>query len=499
MKIQLLQFRSSFLLCFVIVITSTILLFAAQSQTNKAGQPSSENPPISINLDKAIKLNLPQLQTDLQAETFHTSDGKEGWALQIPGNHPIATPAYNKGMIFVGGGYASHEFYAFDAATGKIRWQIKTSDDGPSAAVVEDGCVAFNTESCTVIVVAENTGKLLWQEWLGDPLMSQPAISQGRLFIAYPAGQRGNSTNSKLPPTGHRLLCADLKTGRHIWEQAITADVISAPVVEGNQIFFTCFDGTSFCLSNTDGSVVWKIQNFGTSAPIIVDGQLLMTSKETRSGAEFEGLVRMEAQLGKAKDKQLLSANKADYLDAKNGGGVAMSAASQASLDSSVGFNGGAPVAANLNVAAKNVGISTVAGGWAFQGSRASVSRGQVLNAQGRFINSIAAKNGAENWRAEITGAGISAGKQIFSPPSLGSSNMYLCGLQGYLLSLRQDDGNVNFAYKLEHQITFQPTLAEGNIYFGTVDGILVCLKTNSKDADGWYAWGGNAQHNKKW
>ncbi len=426
MKVHFLRLRLQILITFALFLSLTILLSGGRAQPNKANQTSSEKPTISINLDKALKLNLPPLQAELQAKTFQTTDGKEGWALQISGNHPIATPAYDKGMIFIGGGYASHEFYAFDAATGKIRWQIKTSDDGPSAAVVEDGCVAFNTESCTVIVVAEETGKLLWQEWLGDPLMSQPAISQGRLFIAYPAGQRGNSTNSKLPPTGHRLLCADLKTGRHIWEQAITADVISAPVVEGNQLFFTCFDGTSFCLSNTDGSVVWKKQNFGTSAPIIVDGQLLMTSKENRGGEEFEGLMRMEAQGGKAKDKQLLVARKADYLDAKNGGGVAMSAASQASLDSSVGFTGSAPEAANLTVASKNVGISTVAGGWAFQGSRASVSHGQILNAQGRFINSIAAKNGAEIWRAEISGSGISAGEQVFSPPSLGSSNMYL-------------------------------------------------------------------------
>jgi hypothetical protein len=57
-------------------------------------------------------------------------------------------------------------------------------DDGPTAAVVEDGCVAFNTESCTVIVAETKTGKVIWQEWLGDPLMSQPAISKSRLYIA---------------------------------------------------------------------------------------------------------------------------------------------------------------------------------------------------------------------------------------------------------------------------------------------------------------------------
>jgi hypothetical protein len=117
---------------------------------------------------------------------------------------------------------------------------MHTSDDGPTAAVVEDGCVAFNTESCTVIVADALTGKLLWQEWLGDPLMSQPAIAKGKLFMAHPVGPHNGGQQSNGPgqfssaavaqakkpttqkssnlssKTSHRLLCADLKTGKHV-------------------------------------------------------------------------------------------------------------------------------------------------------------------------------------------------------------------------------------------------------------------------------------------
>ena len=113
--------------------------------------------------------------------------------------------------------------------------------------LVENGCVAFNTESCTVIVADALTGKLLWQEWLGDPLMSQPAIARGRLFMAYPVGQRkggqqinapGQQANTSIqqaqaspahntnaPPhkTSHRLLCAEPKAYREglcVWTTA---------------------------------------------------------------------------------------------------------------------------------------------------------------------------------------------------------------------------------------------------------------------------------------
>lgn len=496
------KFRIPF---FVIVgLSLPLTLWAIATRQNKPPSPAPLASSRQINLAEAIKVKLPPLAAELQPQRFHTPDGQAGWALQIPGHRPIATPAYANGVLFVGGGYGSHEFYAFEAATGKVKWQIKTSDDGPSAAVVEDGCVAFNTESCTVIVVAADTGKLLWQEWLGDPLMSQPAIAEGKLFIAYPAGQRGQkashlSPTRKLPAQGHRLLCADLKTGRHLWEQAITADVISAPVVEGKQLFFTCFDGTSFCLNVADGAIVWQKQNAATSAPVIAEGQLLVTMKEARTGQEYEGLKRLDAQQGHERDKKLLAAGKAEYLAKSKGGGGALSVQAQETLDASVGFGGGAPAAANLSAAAKNVGVATVAGGWAYQGSRAALSRGQVLNAQGRFINALAARTGAETWRAEIVGEGLTASQQVFTPPALGAVNLYLCGLQGYVLSLRQQDGKLNFAYHFETQIAFQPALAKGSLYFGTVDGKLICLTPQAPDADGWYAWGGNAQHNKKW
>src|SRR6266478_2244017 len=142
---------------------------------------------LRIDLSKAMKVNLPATSRDLEAASFGTPDGRSGWVLRLPGGRPIATPAYADGMLFVGGGYGTHEFYALDSETGRVIWKIQTGDDGPTAAVVADGMVAFNTESCTLVVVEERRGRVIWQEWLGDPLMSQPAIDKGVLFMAHPA------------------------------------------------------------------------------------------------------------------------------------------------------------------------------------------------------------------------------------------------------------------------------------------------------------------------
>ncbi|MFL6333006.1 MAG: PQQ-binding-like beta-propeller repeat protein, partial [Pyrinomonadaceae bacterium] len=281
---------------------------AGQASPPKEARKVAETPQtVRIDLSKAVKVSLPKPAHDLQPASFRTDDGREGWVVRIPGGRPLATPAYSKGRLFVGGGYGSHEFYAFEAKTGRLVWKTNTGDDGPTAAVIEDGLVAFNTESCTLVVVDEQTGKMVWQEWLGDPLMSQPAVSKGRLYMAYPGGGRGpaqqqnmanhtgQSAAAHIPPQpvqgapkkegtqdeqesgSHRLLCADLKTGRHLWERAISSDVISAPVISDGHVYATTFDGTSYSFDAATGELIWKKENAGTSAPVVVGDDVHIT------------------------------------------------------------------------------------------------------------------------------------------------------------------------------------------------------------------------------
>lgn len=474
----------------------------APAAVGKAADSAGKVAPQRIDLSAAVNVNLPATARDLAAASFETPDGRAGWVLRLPGGRPIATPAYADGMLFVGGGYGSHEFYAVDAETGKIIWQIQTGDDGPTAAVVADGMVAFNTESCTLVVVDERRGRVIWQEWLGDPLMSQPAIDKGVLFMAHPANTGRAVKPMEFHPRpaspggSHRLLAAELSTGRHIWEQQISGDVITAPVISDGTVYFTTFDGTSYALNAADGSVVWVKANAATSAPVIANGQLYETRKGQAGKDTIEGLARVDAQKGEARDKDLIARSKADYLKAGSGGGVALSAQAATSLDSAVGF-AAAPPSAKLKEANGAVGVNSVVGAWAYQGSRAAVSRGQILNAQGNYINSVRASDGKQSWQAEVVNGRTAASGQVFSPPAVGRDYLYLAGAAGYLVSVRQSDGGVGFSYAMKAPIAFQPALAKGNVYAGTSDGRLICLKTGNKDADGWYAWGGNAQHNK--
>jgi outer membrane protein assembly factor BamB len=467
-----------------------------------------------INLGEAIDLGLPATPNPLERVRYGAADGREGWMLKLPESRPIATPAYDDGVLFFGGGYGAYEFYAIDARTAELLWKITTADDGPTAAVVSDGHVAFNTESCTVMVCEAKSGRVVWEEWLGDPLMGQPAIAGDRLFIAYPADQakpllrpnmsldekreaireaKLNSTRGKMH---HRLLCTELRTGQHLWEQEITGDVITAPVVEGPQVFLTCYDGTSFCLNVEDGAVIWKRHDRGTAAPLVVGDEVRGSEKVRSPGGIFQKSSRRRRTSGEERPDVNPKLHRSPYLMKQREGGSSLRGAMAMKLDGSVGFSS-KPSSAKLEAAEEHIGVGRVASAWAYQGSRSAYAKGRIFTNEGSRVSSVRDGEDRSDWEAEAAGAGVDMDDQIFLPPALGREFVYLTSLYGHAVSLHQERGDVDLLYKTGRGISFQPCLAQGRMYFGTAQGELVCIETGSDDADGWYMWGGNAQHNK--
>ena len=186
----------------------------------------------------------------------------------------------------------------------------------------------------------------------------------------------------------------------------------------------------------------------------------------------------------------------ADYLSEKKSGGVGLDKDTLQNLDATVGFSQ-APSSAKLHMAKEHIGTGNVSSAWAYQGSRASYSKGRIHNAQGLHLNCLKASDGTHSWRARSKSSRIGGDDQVFCPPSVGQENLYVCSTIGHLLSLDQESGEVGFLYGTNHPIAFQAALAKGAMYVGTSNGMLLSLETGNDDADGWYMWGGNAQHNK--
>jgi Ca-activated chloride channel family protein len=465
---------------------------------------------------------------------FKAKDGsKKGWKVVIPGDRSLATPAVVDGKVFVGGGFGSHEFYAFDAKTGKLLWQYRTSDDGPTAAVVDDGYVSFNTESCELEILTL-AGKPVWKKWLGDPLMSMPAIAGGRLLMAFP-DSRGDRH--------HYLACFDLKTGKEFWRKRIAGEIITAPVIDDEQVFLATLEGTLYCFHAKDGMLAWTEKNKNaTSSPTIWDGRCWFSRREERKtkkdGKELRQQteqVAVRAMDEKAVVRNLTATSRmADYLDyAKRSGGLmggyggfggsAKEAASQ-KADASVGFDGGGigltspdgpgPNAgggkgdAKISQAMGNLGQASVHGVWSYQGSKPLLYKGRLYAAMGDALLCVDPKTERIIWQRTFhpeknkesgKGKGDEAGSLLdatVSPPALVNDKAMVATGHGEVVCVSAGTGDVLWKAMIGESAIFQPAVAEGRVYVSTESGSLYCIETGDPKDDGWLMWGANAAHN---
>jgi Ca-activated chloride channel family protein len=473
-----------------------------------AGQPPANGQVGDVNVPPGKAGPIPVVQPPV---AFTSKEGKKGWKVVIPGNRPLATPAVVDGKVLVGGGFGSHEFYAFDAKTGKKLWLYRTGDDGPTAAAVEDGYIAFNTESCELEIITMD-GKRVWKKWLGDPLMSMPAISQGKVYMSYPDSKGDHK---------HYLACFDLKTGKQYWKQPVPGDTITAPVIAKHKIYVATLDGTISCFHEQDGKLAWKEKKNATSSPVVWNDRCYFSRREAikvkdKNGKEVAQQTEMVATRSVAgpsgvafspDGKFLASAGVggydfkstqriADYLDSGKRRIHSEAAKDALAADSSVGF-ASPPAAAGLGVASMNLGQFNVCSVWAFQGSRPFIYKGKLYSTMGDTVKCLDPKTDKVLWEKGLhekrKGPLVDA---AVTPPAIVNGKMFVGTLAGEIICLAVQDGRQLWKATVGEPVVFQPAVAGGRVFVSTNTGSLFCLETGDGADDGWLMWGGNAAHN---
>ena len=426
--------------------------------------------------------------------------GFTGWRLAIETGRAVPTPAVSDERLFVGGGFGSFDFYAFDAHTGASAWHVHTHDDGPTAAVVSQGFVVFNTESCTLEVVEAAGGRVVWEKWLGDPLLAQPAVMNGRIFMVYPKhGQ-------------HWLGAFSLREGQPLWETRLDHDVITAPVVAEGKVYLSTFDGTVWSIDPNTGRVDWNQQLQATSAPWVYQGDVFVSHREdaprgarqtgdpgrTRSSEAMAADPAMPRERvsrhdsGSGLRKSSSSVKEAAYLSSAYG-----RAQRQAyhAMDSSVGF-GSAPGSAKLSAAEKLVGEHLVSRAWRFQGSRPVVVNGILYDTTGDCLEASDARTGEVLWSwreaAEV------AGERRLTPPAVANGRVWAGTWDGRIISWDAMTGDVRWTVKVGAPCHWQPVVSNGWVFAGLEDGTLLGFATGDPLDTDWPMWGGGCGHNGK-
>jgi outer membrane protein assembly factor BamB len=443
-----------------------------------------------MKLDASQRGQLPSVK---EAVPFASPDGLvHGWKLTIPGPHPLATPAVADGRVFLGGGFGSYEFYALDAVTGEVVWQYQTEDDGPTAAVVADERVVFNTESCELEVLTV-AGRPVWKKWLGDPLLSMPAVEGGRVFMAYP-DSRGDHR--------HYLACFDLATGGEIWRQAIAGEVITCPVLADGQVYVASLDGTLGCFEQDSGRPLWQEARNATSAPAVWKNQCYFSQREEMAGAatgaqQMEWLASKYAAAGTPTEHYPGTASPADYLDHAKRQRRSPHYMAHAAHDTGVGF-GGSKGDSKIHQAMGNLGTAHVFGVWSYQGSKPFLADGRLFSAQGDTVHCTDPESKEVFWKRKLLEGkeGTELLDSFLTPPAVVNGKLFLGTSDGRVLCLSEATGETLWTVPIGEPVIFQPAVVQGRVYVPTGAGSLFCLETGDPEDDGWLMWGASPAHN---
>lgn len=410
------------------------------------------------------------------------------------GSAMITTPTVYDRKVLVTGGFNSKELYAFEAKTGKPVWGITFDDDGPSNPACEEGVCVINTESCTLFALDAQTGKQLWSWWLGDPLTSAPTIAKGRVFSSFPAQQ---TADGKPRPEGasHVLAAFDLKKGKQLWDLWLDSDVMSAPVAVGEFVYVTTFAGTVLKVEQATGKIRYAMKAEATSAPVVqFEGGVESLFYTRRGELEAQGAEEMiiRADHNSPKTRYKAAKKKAKYIDQKEQESL-LYTLEAAQADAGNGFSGGAPAAANGQMAARMVGVSSVSSMQGFQGSRVLQMGTRNVNTMGDEVVATDAETGSVLWKQKLDGDAKRGGFSGTAPVPAGGTVMYAT-LAGAVERRDVATGKLVKRYQVGGQVRAQPVLDGGWIYIGTEDGRLVAIDTKDATVDGWPTWGGNAQ-----
>jgi outer membrane protein assembly factor BamB len=444
-----------------------------------------------MKMDPSLCGKLPRVDAPV---SFTSEDGRfRGWKLTIPARRPLATPAVADGRVFLGGGFGSYDFYALDAETGQVAWQYPSP--GPTAAVVGDGHIAFNTEGGKLHVLTVQ-GQAVWRRRLGVPLLSMPALGGGRVYVAYP-DSRGDDH--------HYLAALDLPTGREQWRQRLTGEVITAPVLADGHVYLATLDGTLSCFRQDHGTLVWQEATSATSAPVVWKGRCYFGRRHENPAGQVGGTAPRQTEhvaarrTGAMADTVTFPRNEtpADYPDYSKRWRKSPHALACEPANGAVRF-AGHKAGAKMAQARENLGKGQTGAVWAHQRSRPFLWRGRLYSALGDALHCVDPETRTPFWKRGLheppDHAALLDG--ALTPPVIVNGKVFLGTISGELFCLSAESGDLLWSVRVGEPILFQPAVARGRVYVGTQAGNLFCLETSDPDDDGWLMWGAGPDHN---
>ena len=237
---------------------------------------SAASPAVGDHLVFVSLLNKPPCNAshgvDGKVIAFDAETGRIRWQRTIGPSE--SSPLLADNMVIVGDW--SHDVYAFTAASGNLRWHFKAGGLVKGAISQSGNRVYFGAYDTHVYALDLHTGKQVWRA------SSQPRIGRTGTFYANPAIAYGRVY---IGATDGKMYSFGATTGKLRWSNG-TGDFIysSAAVWRGN-VLVGSYDGDFYSFNAATGEVRWKFHAGGkiSGSSSVIDGVVYFSTLSGRT------------------------------------------------------------------------------------------------------------------------------------------------------------------------------------------------------------------------
>lgn len=157
----------------------------------------------------------------------------------------------------------------------------KTSTGHSIALTLANGVAYLGTVDNDVYALRMSDGRVLWKRQIEGSVITQPIVSNGRVYVNAYVGQDG-------PAYIYALQAND---GSILWRRTSGGFMYVTPGEDGSTLYVAAQDGIDALLSS-DGSTLWHFTTIGSGSdvPVVVDGVVYATSSSDSEPGTLDAL-----------------------------------------------------------------------------------------------------------------------------------------------------------------------------------------------------------------
>jgi len=242
----------------------------------KSGRCSAASPAVGRHLVFVALLNKPPCNAshgvDGKVIAFDAETGRVRWQRTIG---PSETSPLFAGDLVVVGDW-SHNVYAFTTATGNLRWSYKAGGLIKGAIALAGNRVYFGSYDTHVYALDVHTGKQVWRA------SSQPRLGRTGTFYANPAVAYGRVY---LGATDGKMYSFGATSGKLRWSNGTGDFIYSSAAVWRRNVLVGSYDGNFYSFDAATGDMRWRFDANGkiSGSPTVIEGIVYFSTLKGRT------------------------------------------------------------------------------------------------------------------------------------------------------------------------------------------------------------------------